>query len=72
MHRWDFMILQVPVQSIWSVVRQPAMDTGMYKVVILAKLSRYDKLRKAMNAVGVTGMTVTQVISEMARYSYTV
>ena len=32
------------------------------KVVILAKLSRYDKLRKAMNAVGVTGMTVTQVM----------
>ena len=45
-----------------KVVRQPAMDTGMYKVVILAKVSRYDKLRKAMNAVGVTGMTVTQVM----------
>ena len=45
-----------------KVVRQPAADTGMYKVVILAKLSRYDKLRKAMNAVGVTGMTVTQVM----------
>ena len=45
-----------------KVVRQPAMDTGMYKVVILAKLSCYDKLRKAMNAVGVTGMTVTQVM----------
>ena len=45
-----------------KVVRQPAMDTGMYKVVILAKLSRYDKLRKAMNAVGVNGMTVTQVM----------
>ena len=45
-----------------KVVRQPAMDTGMYKVVILAKLSRYDKLRKAMTAVGVTGMTVTQVM----------
>ena len=45
-----------------KVLRQPAMDTGMYKVVILAKLSRYDKLRKAMNAVGVTGMTVTQVM----------
>ena len=31
-------------------------------VVILAAMSRYDKLRKAMNAVGVTGMTVTQVM----------
>ena len=36
--------------------------TGIYKVVIIAKLSRYDKLRKAMNDLGVTGMTVTQVM----------
>ena len=37
-------------------------NTGMSKVVIIAKLSRYDKLRKAMNELGVTGMTVTQVM----------
>ena len=37
-------------------------DTGIYKVVIIAKLSRYDVLRKAMNGIGVTGMTVTQVM----------
>ena len=36
--------------------------SGMYKVTIVAKLSRYDKLRKAMNELGVTGMTVTQVM----------
>lgn len=36
--------------------------TGIYKVVIIAKLTRYDKLRKAMNDIGVTGMTVTQVM----------
>nr|WP_304717860.1 ammonium transporter [uncultured Acetatifactor sp.] len=36
--------------------------SGMYKVVIIAKLSRYDKLKKAMNDLGVTGMTVTQVM----------
>lgn len=36
--------------------------TGMYKVSIIAKLSRYDQLRKAMNDLGVTGMTVTQVM----------
>ena len=35
---------------------------GMYKVVIVAKLSRYDKLRKALNDLGVTGMTVSQVM----------
>ena len=40
----------------------PKDATGMYKVVIIAKLSRYDKLRKAMNELGVTGMTVTQVM----------
>ncbi|SCY27335.1 ammonium transporter [Butyrivibrio sp. INlla14] len=37
-------------------------ETGIHKVVIIAKLSRYDKLRKAMNELGVTGMTVTQVM----------
>ncbi len=37
-------------------------DTGISKVVIIAKLSRYDQLRKAMNELGVTGMTVTQVM----------
>ena len=36
--------------------------TGMYKVVIIAKLSRYDHLKKAMNDLGVTGMTCTQVM----------
>ena len=36
--------------------------TGIYKVSIIAKLSRYDQLRKAMNDLGVTGMTVTQVM----------
>jgi Amt family ammonium transporter len=40
-----------------------AISTGMSKVVIIAKLSRYDKLRKAMNELGVTGMTVTQVMN---------
>lgn len=39
-----------------------AASTGIYKVAIIAKLSRYDKLRKAMNDLGVTGMTVTQVM----------
>ena len=45
-------VAQVPLAS----------ATGMYKVSIIAKLSRYDQLRKAMNDLGVTGMTVTQVM----------
>ena len=45
------------------VVKQPHISAAdIYKVVIIAKLSRYDKLRKAMNDLGVTGMTVTQVM----------
>ena len=46
-----------------KVAKAPVIsDTGIYKVVIIAKLSRYDVLRKAMNSIGVTGMTVTQVM----------
>ena len=37
-------------------------DTGMHKVVILAKLSCYDRLTRALNELGVTGMTATQVM----------
>lgn len=45
-----------------SVVSMPAESTGMYKVVVIAKLSRYDALKRAMNDLGVTGMTCTQVM----------
>ena len=34
----------------------------MYKVTIISRLSKYDHLKKAMNELGVTGMTVTQVM----------
>ncbi len=40
----------------------PEISSGKSKVVIIAKLSRYDKLREALNDLGVTGMTVTQVM----------
>jgi Amt family ammonium transporter len=45
-----------------KVEKAPDVETGMYKVVIIAKLRRYDALKKAMNDIGVTGMTVTQVM----------
>lgn len=45
------------------VVEVPSVSaTGIYKVVIVAKMNRYDILRKAMNDLGVTGMTVTNVM----------
>ena len=37
-------------------------DTGMHKVTIIAKLARFDALKNALNKVGVTGMTMTQVM----------
>ena len=40
----------------------PEVATGISKVVIIAKLSRYEALKRAMNDLGVTGMTVTQVM----------
>ena len=40
----------------------PEIASGISKVVIIAKLSRYDVLKRAMNDLGVTGMTVTQVM----------
>lgn len=54
---------QVQKDAAVQVAQVPmASATGMYKVAIIAKLSRYDQLRKAMNDLGVTGMTVTQVM----------
>ena len=48
------------VRAVGDII--PEIQTGISKVVIIAKLSRYDRLRKAMNDLGVTGMTVTQVM----------
>ena len=45
-----------------QVVNPGFPSTGISKVVIIAKLTRYEKLKKAMNDLGVTGMTVTQVM----------
>lgn len=39
-----------------------ATTTGIYKVVIIAKLARFEVLKKALNDLGVTGMTMTQVM----------
>ncbi|MCR4788735.1 MAG: ammonium transporter [Lachnospiraceae bacterium] len=51
----------VPVERQDNIIA-PEFNSGISKVVIIAKLSRYDALRKAMNDLGVTGMTVTQVM----------
>ena len=51
----------VPVVNTAETVRGTSLDSGINKVVIITKLSRYDKIKKALNELGVTGITVTQV-----------
>ena len=54
---------EIQKQASVPVVTAPVhTESGIHKVVVIAKLSRYDKLRRAMNELGVTGMTVTQVM----------
>ena len=37
-------------------------STGIYEVIIITRLVKFDELKKALNDLGVTGMTVTQVM----------
>lgn len=50
------------VKVVSTAPAQAASVSGICKIVIIARLSRYDHLKKAMNDLGVTGMTVTQVM----------
>ena len=45
-----------------KVAYAPDIESGIHKVVIIAKLTKYDALKKSLNDLGVTGMTVTQVM----------
>jgi len=49
-----------------KVEREPALapeyDTGMHKVSIICRLAKFDILKKELNDLGVTGMTMTQVM----------
>jgi Amt family ammonium transporter len=46
--------------SAFSTAGEP--DTGMHKVAIICRLSKFDELKHALNELGVTGMTMTQVM----------
>ena len=50
------------VREAAPVIHDGVYDTGMHKVSIIAKLSKFDPLKTALNDLGVTGMTVTQVM----------
>ena len=51
----------VHVENMSETLQGTVMQTGINKVVIITKLSMYDKIKKALNDLGVTGITVTQV-----------
>ena len=51
----------VPVENISKVVTGTSLSSTMNKVVIITKLSQYDKIKKALNDLGISGITVTQV-----------
>lgn len=51
----------VPVQ-VRSETAPIASDTHLTKITIVAKQSKFDDLKDAMNGIGVTGMTVTNVL----------
>ena len=45
-----------------AAVSRPAGGTGMYRLSIICRLNKFDELKKALNDLGVTGMTMTQVM----------
>ncbi len=55
----------VPVETVTRTVAAPG-DTlphpKMTKIVIITKQSKFEALKSAMNQIGITGMTVTQVL----------
>ncbi|MCR5451757.1 MAG: ammonium transporter [Lachnospiraceae bacterium] len=51
----------VPVENASEPAKGTSLYTGMNKIVIITKLSRYDKIKRALNDIGIMGITVTQV-----------
>ena len=37
-------------------------DTGMHRISIICRMSKFDELKSALNELGVTGMTMSQVM----------
>ena len=56
------MAAAVPVVQEKTIPALGETDTGMHKISIILKLSKFDELKNALNELGVTGMTVTQVM----------
>ena len=52
----------VPVELVSAPRTSVASDVKITKIDIIIKQSRFEALKEAMNAIGITGMTVTQVL----------
>ncbi|MCD7948359.1 MAG: ammonium transporter [Oscillospiraceae bacterium] len=52
----------VPVQVVTEPSRVAASDVKLTKVTIICNQARFEDLKAAMNSIGVSGMTVTQVL----------
>lgn len=50
------------VKVVKSTIVDGVYDTGMHKVSIICRLSRFDVLKNSLNKLGVTGITMTQVM----------
>ena len=53
---------QAEEETTVPAIRQSDENVKLSKVVILTKQSKFDDLKKALNEIGVTGITVTQVL----------
>lgn len=54
--------IDAAVKVVKSTTADGAGETGMHKVSIICRLSRFDALKKKLNDLGVTGITMTQVM----------
>ncbi len=52
----------IPVVSNVPAASTPSREAEMYKVVIVSRQSKFNALKQALNDIGVTGMTLTQVM----------
>lgn len=54
--------MDAAVKVVKSTIVDGEYDTGMHKVSIICRLSRFDALKNSLNKLGVTGITMTQVM----------
>ena len=54
--------LHINAQTAIPVISASSQEKAMKEVVIVTRQSKFDSLKKAMNAIGVTGMTVSNVM----------